>query len=668
MKNEFELAFNEMLEEKQLPKEVILETIEAAMVSAYRRAVNASNAQHIEANIDPVTGAVSVFAEKEVVDVVQDERTEVELGVARQVDEDANIGDMVVVESTPSDFGRVAAQTARQVMQQRIREAERESQLDHYSKQVGEIVSGVIQALTPHGVTLGLDMKAEGILPRNQQIPGERFRVHDRIQALLLEVKHTPRGPQIILSRSHRNFLRRLLENEVPEIYHGLVEIRSIAREPGHRSKVAVAALQAAVDPVGACVGIRGVRIQAIVRELNDEKIDVIEWDPDSAAYIHKALSPARVTGVYLNEYVKGTKTATVVVPEDQLSLAIGRDGQNARLAAKLTSWRIDIKSLPEATADALYKLQNDPELKFLTDSEEGIMPQIESILTKKAEGRPVTPEEYQVLGQFVDRVERALIEYQASSMREKEERRSIALEKVPETAFEMSLEDIGLTDRVNTLLSDAEYETIGDLMLQLEIDSDKVLALHGIGPKAMEEISVQLDSITFPEPEVIEPEVLEETEEVPEADVVDVPAEELVDEAIVASEDTITEEISDVIEVSGELELESSVDIVDGVDTQVVKEVDDIKDVGDVGVSGTEEALEEGEEVSFEEMFKLREDNVEFSRAEGEEDDLYGSTKKKSKKKKKFVEMEYDPDHDVMIVKRKHKRDEDDWEDEWDY
>jgi len=343
MKNEFALAFNEVLEEKGLPKEVILEALEAAMVSAYRRAVNASNAQHVEANVDPETGKVIICAEKEVVDDVEDQRTEVALVEAREVEPEVEVGGMVIVETTPSNFGRVAAQTARQVIQQRIREAEREAQLEYFNKQLGEIVSGVVQAISSQAVTLGLDMKAEGIMPRNQQIQGERFRLHDRVRSLLAEVKATPRGPQLILSRAHRNFLRRLLENEVPEIYHGLVEVRSIAREPGHRSKVAVSALQAGVDPVGACVGMRGVRIQAIVRELNDEKIDVIEWNPDPSGYIAKALSPARVTGVYLDEHTKGTKTATVVVPEDQLSLAIGRDGQNARLAAKLNAWRIDI-------------------------------------------------------------------------------------------------------------------------------------------------------------------------------------------------------------------------------------------------------------------------------------------------------------------------------------
>jgi len=244
MKNEFTLAFNEVLEEKQLPKEIILKALESAMVSAYRRAVNASNAQHVEAKIDPETGKVAIFAEKEVVDAVEDPRTEVSLNDARKVSPDAEPGKLVVIETTPGDFGRVAAQTARQVIQQRIREAERQAQLTYYEKQLGEISSGVVQAVNAQGVTIGLDMKAEGVMMRKEMIPGERFRVHDRVRALVYEVKDGSRGPQILLSRAHRNFLRRLLENEVPEIYHGVVEIRSIAREPGERAKVAVAATQ----------------------------------------------------------------------------------------------------------------------------------------------------------------------------------------------------------------------------------------------------------------------------------------------------------------------------------------------------------------------------------------------------------------------------------------
>ena len=245
-------------------------------------------------------------------------------------------------------------------------------------------------------------------MPPNQKIPGERFKVHERVRSIVLEVKDSPRGPQIILSRSHRNFLRRLLENEVPEIYHGIVEIRAISREPGQRAKVAVSATQPNVDPVGACVGIKGVRIQAIVKELHDEKIDIIEWNADPVLYISKAISPAKVSGVYLNE---AEKTATVVVQEDQLSLAIGRDGQNARLAAKLTGWRIDIKSLIEAAADAIVKVQSDPSLVNIAEVEHKNIPIVEEVLAKKSEGRPVTPEEFMTLIQFVERVERRTVE-----------------------------------------------------------------------------------------------------------------------------------------------------------------------------------------------------------------------------------------------------------------
>ena len=429
--------------------------------------------QHVEAIIDPESGKVQIYAEKEIVDEVEDDRTEVSLNEAVKVNSELGYGDMVVVETTPENFGRVAAQTARQVIQQRIREAERDQQFNYFSNQVGEIISGVIQSTAGQAITMGLEMKTEGAMPRNQTIPGERFRVHERTRALLLEVKQSARGPQIILSRAHRNFLRRLLENEVPEIYHGMIEIRSIAREPGHRSKVAVAALQPGVDPVGACVGLRGVRIQAIVRELNDEKIDVIEWSPDPANYIAKALSPARVAGVYLNEQSKGAKTATVVVPEDQLSLAIGRDGQNARLAAKLTAWRIDIKSLPEAASDALYKLQTDTNFATIAEHETETVPQVEIILAKKAEGRPVTPEEYTVLTQFVDRVERGLILQRQSEKKAEEDRIQVAGANIPEEAFAIKIEDFQITDRLYAVISEAGFQTVGDLMLQFRLDLD---------------------------------------------------------------------------------------------------------------------------------------------------------------------------------------------------
>jgi N utilization substance protein A len=656
MKNEFALAFNEVLEEKGLPKEVILEALEAAMVSAYRRAVNASNAQHVEAKIDPETGKVVIFAEKEVVDDVEDQRTEVALTEAHQVEPEAEVGSMVVVETTPSNFGRVAAQTARQVIQQRIREAEREAQLEYFNKQLGEIVSGVVQAISSQAVTLGLDMKAEGIMPRNQQIPGERFRLHDRVRALLAEVKATPRGPQLILSRAHRNFLRRLLENEVPEIYHGLVEIRSIAREPGHRSKVAVSALQAGVDPVGACVGMRGVRIQAIVRELNDEKIDVIEWNPDPSGYIAKALSPARVTGVYLDEHAQGTKTATVVVPEDQLSLAIGRDGQNARLAAKLTAWRIDIKSLPEATADALYKIQTDPEFSALAEAEVETTNQIEAILVKKDEGRPVTPEEYSILGQFVDRIERGIIAMHQAERTVELERIAKVQEKIPAAAFEMPLEELKFTERVTNLLVEAGNETVGDLMVQMELDSDVILGLNGIGPKAMEKIENTLAEVTFPEPEIVEEEAEAEMTEEVEGEPTTEAAEDIVEAE--ATKEAVEAEAAEAVEA-----LEEPAD-----EELAAEEVEK-----PAPEEASEEPVVEGEEeASFEEIFTLEPDAFDSKIDEAEFEDEgeleVEARKKKKEKKKKYVEMEYDPDQDVVIVKRKRKRDEEDWEEDWDY
>jgi len=651
MKNEFVLAFNEVLEEKQLPKEVILEALEAAMVSAYRRAVNASNAQDVKAKIDPETGKVSIYAEKEVVEVVQDSRTEVALSEALQVDPETEMGGMVLVESTPQDFGRVAAQTARQVIQQRIREAERDSQLSHYSKQLGEIVNGVVQAIGPQGVTLGLDMKAEGTMPRNQMIPGERFRVHDRVRALLLEVKHTPRGPQIILSRAHRNFLRRLLENEVPEIYHGLVEIRSISREPGQRSKVAVAALQAGVDPVGACVGIRGVRIQAIVRELNDEKIDVIEWNADPAAYIAKALSPARVTGVYLNERAKGTKTATVVVPEDQLSLAIGRDGQNARLAAKLTSWRIDIKSLPEAASDALYKLQNVPEYAFMLPEEENVIHQVEAILAKKAEGRPVTPEEYHALSQFVDRIERGLIRQRMEEEKVREDRDKAARELVPDAAFEIPLDELDIAERFRNVLLESGYLNVGELIYQMSTDPDAILGLSGIGPKAMAEIEQALAAIALPEEAEPEEAVVVPTEAEPVDEV------EPIAEVVVAA--PVLEGVEEIVPVEVVEEQAPQTEALVVPETVEIEEAEIEEAVS--------ETIEEEEELpaTLDEIFALKPEVLDMVDTGDEEDDEEQSRKKK-KKKKKFIEMEYDPEKDVTVVKKKRKRGTDEWNDEW--
>ncbi len=693
MKNDFALAFKQILEDRGLPQEVVLAAIEDAMVSAYRRAVHASNAQHIEARIDSETGEVSIFAEKEVVEDVQDERTEVLLATAKAVEENADLGDMVVVESTPTDFGRVAAQTARQVIQQRIREAERDSQLKYYANQVGDIVNGVVQAINAKQITLGLDLKAEGVMPRRQQIPREFFRVHDRVRALLMEVQETNRGPKIILSRAHPDFLRRLLENEVPEIYHGMVEIRSISREPGQRSKVAVAALQPGVDPVGACVGIRGVRIQAIVRELNDEKIDVIEWNPDPQGYIAKALSPARVLNVFLEDN-GGPKTATVVVPEDQLSLAIGRDGQNARLTAKLTGWRIDIKSLIEATSEILFKLKNTSEYADFFEQEQDTIPHIESLMRKKAEGRPITPEDFHEMQAFTERVELGRISSERDVRKETKERDEAAREGIPQGAFELPLATLGLPTRVeNLLVEHLEVETVGDLAFRLNYDSEEVSGISGIGPKAMDQIesSIELMISSLPEPEeIIEEEPAAEVEvevaqpitdeameptEIPEvaAEISD-PVETITDEKPVAVEAEAAEVIVAEAEEPAmpeqpEKEVEAPAAVVEEIEPKVEVEAPEAVPVPE----GDSEPVEELPD-SMDEIFELKPEMLDLpepskvEQAALEEED----EEDKSKKRKKFVEIEYDPDRDVTIYRKKHKKDSkgwDDWDDDnWDF
>jgi N utilization substance protein A len=568
----------------------------------------------VDAKVDPETGKVIIFAEKEVVEDVQEINTEVNLEDARKVTPEAQLGDMVIVESTPSDFGRVAAQTARQVIQQRIREAERSAQMEYFGRQVGEIVSGVIQASNAQGATIGLDMKAEGILPANQKIPNERFKVHDRIRTVVLEVKDGSRGPQIILSRAHRNFLRRLLENEVPEIYHGVVEIRAIAREPGARAKVAVMATQAGVDPVGACVGIKGVRIQAIVKELHDEKIDIIQWDADPIVYISKAISPARVSGVYLND-VDGNRTATVVVMEDQLSLAIGRDGQNARLAAKLTGWRIDIKSVVEAASDALSKLQKDAQFAASLPAAVELMPQVEEILAKKAENRPVTPEEYTTLGQFVERVERRTIAVKEETVHVPDEQVAAARAGVPSAAFEMPLDKLNLKEHVFNILTEANFETVGDLILAMKLDANKVLGLPGVGPKAIQNIEEQLASVNFPEPA---PEPVVEVSTTPVAEAVPLEAQPVESVPAEAGQETKT------ASPQGKAVLEEP-------------ENENAKDG-----------------VSLDELFKMKPEIFQATDAVEEEDD---DKKKGKKKKKKGVELVLDEDLGEVVGRKIHKR-----------
>lgn len=336
---EFIGALNELERERGIDKDTLLQAVEAALVSAYRKHFGTGG--NIEVRIDRETGDITVVARKRVVEEIQDEATDITLEEARRFDPAARVGDEILLEATPRDFGRIAAQTAKQVVVQRIREAERESIFEEFAAREGDIITGIVRRVVGRQVFIDLG-RTEAILMPSEQMPGERHRPGERIKTYIVEVKKTTKGPQIVLSRSHPGLVKRLFELEVPEIHNGIVEIKGIAREAGVRTKVAVASRDDRVDPVGACVGPRGSRVQAIVNELKGEKIDIIRWAPEPERFVANALSPAKVLSVRCDPE---QKAAAVVVPDNQLSLAIGREGQNARLAARLTGWRIDIKS-----------------------------------------------------------------------------------------------------------------------------------------------------------------------------------------------------------------------------------------------------------------------------------------------------------------------------------
>jgi len=416
-----------------------------------------------------------------------------------------------------------------------------------------------------------------------------------------------------VVSRTHPAMLRRLLEMEVPEIHQGLVEIKAIAREAGKRAKVAVAALREGVDPVGACVGLRGVRIQSVVRDLNDEKIDVIEWNPDPATFIAKALSPARVAGVYLDEDLANGKTAMVVVPEDQLSLAIGRAGVNARLGAKLTGWRIDIKSLPESAVDSLALLASEPAFADIAEREAEVMPQVESVLVKKTENRPVTPEEYQTMRDFVDRVQQEVMSRRETIRQHKQEVLETIRATIPTTAYDIALVDIELSTRVLNLLTQADYKTAGQVMEQLELDEDKILSLPGIGPKAIQELREKLTAFEYPEAEVEA--IVEEVVPAVEEEVVEVP--EIVEEVV--EPEPLEVSIEEPIEVEGEEEEKPEVEEA----PEVLMPVEEI----------------------FETFVEELDTIVPTVEEEGEEEEIFSLDEERRRKRKKVSRVvEYDP------------------------
>ena len=358
MNLEFIEALNALEKERGIKKSVLLSAFEAALIVAYKRNYNSTG--NVRAEVDGDTGEYHIYASKAVVEKVENPSQEISLERAKKINPLYELGDVLEEEAFTKDFGRIAAQTAKQVMVQRIREAERGNIYDEYVEKENEILTAIVQRIEKGSVYVELG-KTDGILPEKEMIPGEEYEMNERIKVYVLEVRKDNKGPQVVVSRTHPGLVKRLFELEVPEIQSGTVVIKSIAREAGFRTKVSVFSTDPQVDAVGACVGPRGARVERIVNELHNEKIDIIEYDSDSAIYIAKALSPAKVLMVYINE---DEKAARVIVPDSQLSLAIGKEGQNARLAAKLTGWKIDIKSQSQADAavDAAQAQENAEE------------------------------------------------------------------------------------------------------------------------------------------------------------------------------------------------------------------------------------------------------------------------------------------------------------------
>ena len=650
MRSEFILAFNEICEERGLAKDVVFEALETALASAFRRNLNISSSQDVDVEIDRRTGEPTIYAEKEVVESVMDSRTEVLLEEAqKQGHTDAQLGETVMVVSTPRNFGRIAAQTAKQVILQRVREAERERLFEEYSGREGEIINGTVQSVGGQHITIGLE-RTEAIMPRSQQVRGERYRPHDKIRVYLLEVRRTNRGPQIIVSRNHRNLLRRLLELEVPEIYNGQVDIKSIAREAGARSKVAVVALQEGVDPVGACVGMRGVRIQSIVRELNDEKIDVIEWDANPKAFIAKALSPARVSQVHLDDHPDEGKTAIVIVPDDQLSLAIGREGQNARLAAKLTGWRIDIKSLTETAVESLDHLDHPAADQHVVDNEE-LREKVRHVLAKKDAERPVTAEDYRVLDRFVAGVEGKIIDARVEKYDAIRRARAEARENVPDVAWELELEEVNLPLRTHNSLLDSNLTTVGDLLYYLQLGDDALLRLQGIGDEELAVIRERVAGLQAETP-ALAPEAIAEAEAVEteaeaEAEVEAVEAEA---EAEVAVEE-IVEAPADLEVAEEEEEEPAAEEIVEEVPVAPEEEEEEeaIPAIDDLSTSLVDLPEEEEEEEKRGKVVIVSQTGS-YTREEEEEED-------EDTEHAKGKQLVYDEEAGRVVTKRKRKR-----------
>lgn len=653
MKSEFALAFNQICAEYGLPREVVLDAVKAALATAYRRDWKVPTMQNITAEISLETGLARIYAEQVVVEDVEDPQTEIQLSVAKRRNSAVQVGETVMVDVTPRDFGRIAAQTAKQVITQRLREAERESQFNRFSRQENEIIIGTIQSIGPQGVTLHLDRTEEAIMPRREQIPGERYSIHSKIRVYVLEVRRSPRGPEVIVSRSHPAMLRRLLELEVPEIQSGHVELKAVAREAGTRAKIAVTTKQPGLDPVGACVGVRGTRIQTISRELRGERIDVVLWDEDPETYIRNALSvPQFIMCITLDEHAPGGKTAAVVVRDDKLSLAIGRSGQNARLAAKLTQWRVDIQGATEAAVWALEQINQNPEIMDTMRENANNIPRLASIMRGHEEDHyPYTDEEITIIAKTVDSVRQAVIyrrnaerpdaqqaRDRRSAQRKAEEARVQARldarDRVPRAAFNVALTDLDLPTKVYSHLIDNGLNNTGEVMERLAMGDEAMLMLNGIGirslndiKKAIEDAGLKLRS--------------EQDEEITTEPEVAAPIEETEADAVVI-EDMSEPEPEEVFESEAEPE---------PVEALVLEEEEELDEAEPEPDLKTDEVGEEFED--FGELLEQLDDDDIFTES--------GKDKSRGNKKKRRAVFYDDATGETFVV-RKHRRSSEEW------
>ena len=493
MKSDFIVALKQLAAERHLPMEQVLGAIEVALASAFKKD-NPASGQNITVTLNPNSGEVSVYALKTVVDLVEDPEREITVADASKIKKGAVVGDEIAAaEPLPHNASRIAAQTAKQVVLQRLREAERELLFQEFAQHEGDIMSGVVETSDP-GRAITLDLgRAQAILPQEEQVPTERYRKGQRVKVFVLSVRSAPKGPEILVSRSHRNMLRRLFEIEVPEVFNGVVEIKAIAREAGFRSKVAVSANQPGIDPVGSCIGIRGNRIQSIVNELQGEKIDIVSWDPDPRSFIAKSLSPSEPVQV---ELLEAEQTAVVVVPDRQLSLAIGKEGQNTRLAARLTGWRLDIKGMTEweeirearlqAAAQAAAEAAAQAAAKAAALAEATALAELEAE-EQEAEKEAAVAEAVEIIEEAA--AEEAVAEIAAAEAPETSETPEVV---EAEAILEPAIEDIDQDSILEALIREEEVQQQQQEEVAAESSGDSMgISVEDLDTFTLEEITV---------------------------------------------------------------------------------------------------------------------------------------------------------------------------------